>query len=593
MNIKASLTTCRAEDVTLQSLLNGFLREIDAGVITRIDGKAGVEISLHHCKGHLRVVIDYLSQTGPHAFGARYVRFEGMPDWQPASLVQTISLVAQECFARHPVTDPHKLPEFMRAVFDSNAQISKLMRTQQSHDRVSTFLAAERSLAFGHWLHPTPKSRDGMTDWHLNTYAPEFGGSFQLVFFAAHHSIVRAKSADVDTQTMLRDLPGMPTDIDLRPDECLIPAHPLQADALMLRQDIQALMRAGMLRRLGRMGGTFAATSSVRTVYAADCPWMLKFSIPVRLTNSLRATKRNELDVGVTMARLMEKLSFNRNSAVFQIINDPAYLTIDIPGQRESGFELILRDNPFPAGKDRNVFNLAALTADPMPGDVSLLAQAVTETAQTHGVAVGRMARTWFDAYLSCCFDPLLNLYDTQGIALEAHQQNALVRLDGGLPVAGYFRDNQGYLVARQALPRLARLVPEISDLAVLAYDTAHINSRLAYYLVVNQIFAVIRRLGRDGLTTEQVLLAQMVRHLQGRHAGLDGPGAGFIAHLLTAPSLQTKANLLTRVQDIDELEEAEQEGLFVDMPNPIAAIAHAMTDAPRPTTEAWIDALA
>lgn len=569
---EAPQTSFCAEDATLQSLLNGFLREVDAGRITQIKNRTFVEIALTHCEGALRVEVAYLSQTGPHGFGALQLRFDGMHAWQPACAVQAISLVAQECFARHAVTDRQKLPEFMRAVFDSNAQINKVLRRPETQGVIETFLQAEQSLAFGHWLHPTPKCRDGMTDWHLNTYAPEFQGAFQLAFFAAHKSVVRTGSADISAAAMLRDLPNMPRDLDLSPDECLIPAHPLQADALMLDDAVQTLLNAGTLRYLGRMGGPFAPTSSVRTLYSADSPWMLKFSIPVRLTNSLRVTKRNELDVGVVMARLLNKLSFNQNSSAFQIINDPSYLTVDIPGRAESGFELILRDNPFQHGADRQVFNLAAMTADPLPGQASLLATSVIAAANTRKLAVTDMAQIWFAAYLACCFDPLLDLYDQQGIALEAHQQNALVKLDNGVPKVGYFRDNQGYLVTRDALPELARLVPELAELDVLAYDVAHINSRLAYYLVINQVFAVIRRLGRDGLAREQDVLQQMVRHLQQRRRQLSGPAGDFVTYLLTSPTLQTKANLLTRVQDIDELEEVEQEGLFVEMANPIAA---------------------
>jgi len=568
-----------AEDATLQALLNGFLREVDSGRRTQVHNIPVIEIALLHCSASLRVEVAYQSETGPHAFGALKLRFDGGITWQSASSVQVIALIAQECFARHPESDAGKLPEFLRAVFDSNAQISKVVKSHAPSHKVTTFLDAEQALAFGHWLHPTPKTREGMTDWHLDTYAPEFHGSFQLAYFAVHASILRSGSGEASVDEMLSGLPEMPDDVGLSDDEHLLPAHPLQADALMLDDDIRGLLASGKMRYLGQMGGEFAATSSVRTLYAANSPWMLKFSIPVRLTNSLRVTKRNELAVGVVMAKLLNKLSFNRDNTAFQIINDPAYITVDIPTRAESGFELVLRDNPFPQGQERDVFNIAALTADPMPGEASLLSRTVQKAAMTGHTTALEMAQTWFSAYLACCVDPLLDLYNVHGIALEAHQQNALVALENGVPKVGYFRDNQSYLITRDALPRLARIEPGLTDLAVIAYDAAHINTRLAYYLVINQVFAVIRRLGRDGLLSEQSLLRQMVRHLQYRLGQLSGPAADFVTYLLTAPTLETKANLLTRVQDIDELEEKEQEGLFIEMANPIAQAAKALAD--------------
>ncbi|WP_217492098.1 ferric iron reductase, partial [Leisingera sp. JC1] len=169
--------------------------------------------------------------------------------------------------------------------------------------------------------------------------------------------------------------------------------------------------------------------------------------------------------------------------------------------------------------------------------------------------------------------DPVLDLYDRHGIALEAHQQNSLLDLSTGLPTRGYYRDNQGYFIAEDALPRLSALEPSLADQPALVYPRAHINERMAYYLVVNQTFAVIRRLGCDGLVPEPALLLQLRQRLTSAASRLSGAGAEFARYLLTAPALSAKANLLTRARNVDELETQAQEGLFLQMPNPIAAV--------------------
>ncbi|NSY41553.1 IucA/IucC family siderophore biosynthesis protein, partial [Leisingera sp. ANG59] len=562
-----------AQAASLQALLNTWLRETTPGSAILTDACDAVEFPLSHIPARLRVRIEYFSQTGPHHFGPAQIRYADSTVWQAAAPVQVLTLIAQECFARLNARDAGKLPEFLRGIFNSNAEIERILRRHADMPDPDGFLAAEQALSYGHWLHPTPKSRDGLTGWQQAAYAPEYGGEFRLTFFAASSSLVAQGSAQAPTAAMVRQIPGVDGAFHLEPHETLIPAHPLQAQALRLDPAVQALLASGQLRDLGEAGCDFAATSSMRTLYAPGCPWMLKFSIPVRLTNSLRVTKHNELEVGVSMSRLLQRLKAGMLSAKFSIIEDPAYLSLNLPGRRESGFEVIFRANPFTAQQGAGIYNLAALTADPLPGRTALLTGIIKRLAAAQGATPAATARTWFDAYLDCMLDPMLELYDRHGIALEAHQQNSLLDLSTGLPSRGFYRDNQGYLITRDALPRLSALEPSLAGQSALVYPRSHINKRLAYYLVVNQLFAVIRRLGRDGLIGETALLLLLRRRLSTAAGRFSGPAAEFARYLLATPSLAAKANLLTRVHNLDELETEAQEGLFLEMPNPIAAV--------------------
>ncbi|KIC34234.1 siderophore biosynthesis protein [Leisingera sp. ANG-M7] len=559
-----------AQAASLQALLNTYLREMAPGSAVLADDRSTVEIPLSHIPARLRVRITYFSATGPHRFGPAQILFDGSSTWHSAPPVQVLTLIAQECFTRLNSRDAGQLPEFLRGLFNSNAGIEQNLIRHAGTPEPDGFLAAEQALTFGHWLHPTPKSRDGLTTWQQAAYAPEYAGEFRLTFFAADQSLVTLGSAHQAPADMLRQIPGLDGAFRLRPDEVMIPAHPLQAQMLRLDPQVQALLATGRLRDLGEAGCAFNATSSLRTLYAPGCRWMLKFSVPVRLTNSLRVTKHNELETGVLMARLLKHL--DADGPRFRILNDPAYLTLTLPGRSESGFEVIFRENPFAGTDGTGIYNLAALTADPLPGRTALLTRLIQQLAADHGETPADTARLWFEAYLTCMLDPVLDLYDRHGIALEAHQQNSLLDLSTGLPSRGYYRDNQGYFIAQDALPRLNALEPSLTQQPALVYPRAHINERMAYYLVVNQIFAVIRRLGCDGLAPEPDLLLQLRRRLTTAASRLSGAGADFARYLLTAPALSAKANLLTRARNVDELETEAQEGLFLQMPNPIAA---------------------
>src|SRR6266511_2734347 len=59
--------------------------------------------------------------------------------------------------------------------------------------------------------------------------------------------------------------------------------------------------------------------------------------------------------------------------------------------------------------------------------------------------------------------DPLLWLDGARGIALEAHQQNVVVELEGGWPAGCRYRDNQGYYFKASRAERLRALLPDLN----------------------------------------------------------------------------------------------------------------------------------
>ncbi|WP_261385924.1 IucA/IucC family protein [Tateyamaria omphalii] len=529
-----------------------------------------MEFALPESCARLRAEVTYWSLVGPHDFGTVTIFDQTVKMWRPAHPAQVITMLLMECEARISGADSNGMLELMRRVLNSYDQISKL--GQNARGPSASFLSAEQGLHFGHWLHPTPKSREGMTDWQQAVYAPEFRNSFQLHYFAADNTLVEAGSADAQsTHALLADIPGLALD-DIGPDETVIPLHPLQAQAMLLRPEVQALIAAGHLRNLGLRGGKFAATSSVRTVYASDYRWMLKFSLPVKITNSHRVNLHHELEAGVVMARLLKKIG--PLSPRFQIINDPAFVTLSLPDCSESGFEVIFRENPFMGQAGDGVVTIAALTADPLPGQHSLLSRSVMDLSRRENSLPSKIALRWFKAYLDCAVRPALDLYERWGIALEAHQQNSLLDIGSGLPTRAFFRDNQGYYVADTLLDTLSGLEPSLRNIKALCFAEAEINERYCYYLIVNQVFSIISRLGRDGLADESALVTRFRAFLQEVGTLAKGPAAGFVKFVLNADHLPAKGNLLTRLHDVDELQADGEKAVYVRLANPLAMSA-------------------
>jgi spermidine-citrate ligase len=568
-----------AAAASFQSFANCYIREINAGcgACMTVDGceRRCLDWYLSAPRLHLRAVLSGDSQVGPKAFGPLYSRHSGEQGWQEIDPLWAVQCLVQD------------LTEKTRAESRPGAGLDLLLRTLQSCARIADlvqqtavgpldnqpqgFGESEQSLIFGHWMHPTPKSLAGMSDWQSAVYAPEGGGGFPLTYFAAPRHRVRACSVAGDLDAIVREMAGDLLDtVPLGKDEMLLPMHPLQAEALLLQPEIQALMAAGGLRLLGSGGMRFTATSSVRTVASNDCDWMLKFSLPVKITNSLRLNRTHELEAGVVMAQLVALLDLETRLPKLGFLSDPAYLTLDLPGSSESGFEVILRENPYRGEKGIGVVSLAALTAPNLPGGRQRLAALIERLAAEAGLDKAEAAHQWFDRYLDCAVTALVRLYDETGIALEAHQQNMLVDVSESWPTKVVYRDSQGFYLSERHRPALTAALPELGEIADLFYPDAEIRRRFGYYLVVNQVFAVIHRMAAEGLADEVCLLTRLRSHLVALLRTLRGSGLEFVRYLLDDRTITTKANLSVRLSGIDELEAGAGASLYREMPNPL-----------------------
>jgi siderophore synthetase component len=570
-----------AETATFQSFANCYLREVNPGVpaVHRLTGCSVecIEWSLPRQQLLLRAELTSSSLCGPQHFGRVWCR--GTPDspWRQIEWMSALHSLVHETYRQVDDDRVDALRSFelelLMRVLDSYQQTSLFIaKALPAPVTGESFLEAEQSLVFGHWLHPTPKSRQGMTYWQQDSYAPELRGRFKLHYFAAKMDHVRHASArPIQAHEITRSLAdGAGQTLAVGGDEYLLPMHPLQAEALLLDPDIQALQRDGGLRHIGPAGALFAATSSVRTVYSAGEEWMLKFSLPVRITNSVRRNRRQELEAGVAMAKLIDRIGFATRSENFRIIQDPAYITLDIPGRNESGFEVILRENPFQGDKGNGVITVAALTADPLPGVASRLERVIRRHAMKAAEPLSSACLIWFQHYLLCAVEPLIRLYDDYGVALEAHQQNSLLNIGTGYPSASYYRDNQGFYLSDRYRSLLCRHVPETEAIASLYFPQSEIHDRFAYYLIVNQVFSIISRMGHDGLCDESLLLRMLRTHLERCAVKMTGAGRDFVRHVLDLPTISSKANLTTRLFDVDELQSHNTPTLYRSMPNPL-----------------------
>ncbi|MER5429085.1 IucA/IucC family protein [Streptomyces sp. NPDC002588] len=547
--------------------------------------------------------VRYWSPTGWHRFGPP--RLAGAPEQSPpVDAVTLAALLSREAPGAHgPAPESADL---VARVADSVRRSAEFIRERRKHpaDGPDLFLSAEQALVLGHPLHPTPKSREGLSDAEGRLYSPESRGSFPLHWLAVAPSLLATDSAWTESgRTVAADRLTSrlaETALPLPDGYAALPLHPWQLRQAVNRPEVAALLDAGLLRDLGAHGLPWHPTSSVRTVHRTGAPAMLKLSLGLRITNSRRENLRKELHRGVEMHRLLRTgLSTQWRAAHpgFDIVRDPAWLAVDTAdGLPVPGLDVVIRHNPFTPTDDVScVAGLVsprpctrapqATTAQDDPqvgtlpaapeaaaGQTSRLAAVVTRLARRTGRPLGAVAAEWFLRYLEHVVRPVLWLDGEAGIALEAHQQNTLLLLDpAGWPTGGRYRDNQGYYFRDSHRAALEARLPGIGEHSDTFVPDEVTDERFAYYLGINNVLGLIGAFGSQHLADEQLLLAAFRGFLA---AAASGPGRSrspLPARLLDSPVLRCKANLLTRLYGLDELVgPVDTQSVYVTIANPL-----------------------
>lgn len=585
-----------AENATMQSFINCYLRETGNyhNTDTTDQGEplysfTGPYEKVIHCplpnqQTNVIVPIKYWSSTGRHLLRfPLYYQTRENAEPNPIDYVTLTSLIIKELLLDQD--DNGSEDELMLRVILSCRNMKKYIaeRLDEAGSLAKPdfeYIDAEQSLLFGHLLHPTPKSKQGISEKEDDRYSPEMKGEFQLHYFIAHKSIVLQESnLDVSAnEIILEELKSDP-DVDqaflkqfeTKKEQFLIPVHPLQAKRVLEKSHVRDLLLQGFLEYIGPLGPLFTATSSFRTVYSKNAKYMFKFSVPVKITNSLRVNQQKELNRGVEISRLMDTRigkELDECFPRFRIIKDPAYLNLNFNGE-ETGLDVVIRENPFYENCN-NATLIAGLCQDNPYGKQPRIHVIMNEIAKRERKPIERVSLEWFDRYLSLTLNPMLWLYHTYGIALEAHQQNSIVQLKDGFPDRFYYRDNQGYYFSESKANKLEGVFPKLNQDSDTICSDEVAEERLRYYFFFNHLFGLINGFGASGLITEKRLIQQLRDRLHHHEEQLKEE-SNLLRSLLYQAELPCKANLLTRFHDMDELAGSlETQSVYTMVKNPI-----------------------
>ncbi|MEU8121833.1 IucA/IucC family protein [Spirillospora sp. NPDC049024] len=258
-----------------------------------------------------------------------------------------------------------------------------------------------------HPVHPTGRSRAGLSLAELSRYAPEFAPSFPLRWAAVRNA------------TPAGELPEWwPTssDVGLESEGVLFPVHPLAVR--QVRSQPGALLAPDPYLQV-------APTLSMRTVAAAPLAH-LKMPLPTSTLGlrNRRTIMPGTLPDGALVERILRQVLLHEPDLPVLLADEQTYGHADDP---LLGY--LVRRFP-PEVARAHVVPVAALLAE----------------APDEGYVIERWnVEALFGAYLSALLSWNVTLF-RYGIALEAHQQNVALVLDES-PLRLLVKDNDGALI--------------------------------------------------------------------------------------------------------------------------------------------------
>lgn len=527
-------------------------------------GGALIRISFAQAEYQLMVRMRRGSRLGRCEYsGSPYLKSPGEP-WRPANALALVHFLldrlAPECGFNH---------ELLAQCDNSIAVNARLLAlAADARESGNAMLDAEQSMIWGHALHPTPKSREGIAMDAALACSPEARTEFALHWFRIDQQLLQQYGSDVTD--MLAKLSG---------EDSLYPCHPWEVERVLGNPVWQRAQRQGLIESLGPLGEPLAPTSSVRTMYHAQADYFLKMSIHVRLTNCVRKNAWYELESAVALTELLANAwdDVRHRAAGFDVLLEPAATTLnfnvvgdgDEANVRRLGESFgILYRNSFPAlVQERYRPQVAgALFACDRHGN-SLGHELVERYARQHGGNYGHAAEAWFSGYACCLLDGVWLAFFKHGIVLEPHLQNTLIGFYGDLPTRVWVRDLEGTkLIAEQWPQERLQGISERARQSV-QYSRELGWSRVAYCALINNLAeAMFHIAAGDSLLEDRLwnvvgTLALDWQQRFGRQPMLQG--------LVEGATLPSKNNLRTRV-----FKRADRDSDYTALVNPIRSRA-------------------
>ncbi|WP_100751659.1 IucA/IucC family protein [Vibrio salilacus] len=585
LNLESSTNKIDTNQASIACFLNSLARESQSVQLLRSDdGQHTYQLSLSNSQT-LHIPLRYFSALGSHEYQLPALLLSG-DEVTALTIDQLVDTIVNEPALVGIISEEQKAIFTNRVLesLDNTAQaIAHSPYQQQLFSQPLDFKTAEQGLLIGHSFHPAPKSREQFSLSDAKRYSPELGGQFKLFWLSVNQEILTTgSSAEVSFTQRLHDLVAHDAVLAdalknaQQQDKLLLPVHPWQWHVMADNTSIKGYIATKQIENLGQLGATWYPTSSTRSLYAPSLPYMLKFSLSVKLTNSIRNLSFKEVLRGTRLNDLFQHPELAQqlgDGQDFQLMQEPAFIGLkDCHGEIIDESLVAFRDNPLMDKPAQEAVVLATLTQQNPYGGASLVAERIKHYAEQQGLPTHHAATRWFDAYCRHAVVPLFDLQANWGIVFLAHQQNIVMQLEHGFPVGMYYRDCQGTGYTDLAFKRFGDKLGDEKEALENYWNQDKVRRYFAYYLIINSTFNVISAICAHLDVEESELIEILYNHLDALlKSGVKDDLC--LRYVLTSDALCCKGNFFCYLQNFNENSIPDPAVIYFDLANPLARV--------------------
>lgn len=459
-------------------------------------------------------------------------------------------------------------PTFIENILNSRNNMEFILSEYAGESvDVNDYLSSEQLMLLGHPFHPYPKCKKGMSNEDLKLYSPEFKNAFKLIWIKCEASAIYTNGDMNNVAIAMNQLAAFDLN-EIDESSIYTPMHPWQWKRLLERDEVKSLLEESKIQIIGEGNHGWHALSSLRSLYAKDAPFLVKYSMDVKLTNSIRHLQPEEAIRGMQMETVFKNEGVSDFSDKFEILYEPFYVAL----KKQDGSAIIestiqLRENL----DSKDCLLLGTLAEEnPFTGK-SHLRSLVEDNAKKLELETGNVflaRKNWFNAFLENVIGEFIKLSEDHGVLLGAHMQNIILKMKDGLPVGTIYRDCQGTGFTSKSVEKFGEKYDFIGKTKGNILNPDDVNKVYTYYLIINSVFNTIVSLANGDAKAEIFHLSQFRNFIfKGRE------NSTFLKFLVESEVLFQKGNFRCCVTNINENTIKNPWDIYNKITNPMVSL--------------------